>query len=354
MPSDTIQQLPVQTGASPIEAALSERGSLQSAGAAFHALADSMPQMIWSTLPNGDHDYYNARWYEFTGVPVGSTDGEGWAGMFHPDDQPAAWQRWSHSLASGEPYEVEYRLRRHDGIYRWTVGRAQPVRDADGAIVRWIGTCTDIEDAKSAAEHNEVLSRELSHRIKNIFAVVGALVRMTARARPEFVSAADELSDRIASLARAHEFARPHSEESRPEPVALTLRNLLASILAPYPAANDGRISVAGGDFPIDERAATPMALFAHELATNALKYGALSTDEGTIAITISREGNDVKLVWMELGAPTTEPNAAGFGSRLVTLAVEQQMGGTMSREWRRDGLTVTASIAADRLRGKA
>ena len=105
---------PLAPVASP-ELGLARRGALQSAGAAFHALADTMPQMIWSTLPDGDYDYFNAQWYRFTGVRDGSTDGEGWAGMFHPDDQPEAWSRWRHSLETGEPYEVEYRLRRHDG-----------------------------------------------------------------------------------------------------------------------------------------------------------------------------------------------------------------------------------------------
>lgn len=156
-------------------AALSNINALRENDAAFRVLADSMPQMVWSTLPDGFHDYYNARWYEFTGMPDGSTDGEGWNDMFHPDDQAQAWSRWSHSLATGDPYEIEYRLKHHDGNYRWTIGRANPIRDEDGRIVRWIGTCTDIDDAKRQAEQTEVLSRELSHRIKNIFAVIGGL-----------------------------------------------------------------------------------------------------------------------------------------------------------------------------------
>lgn len=118
----------------------------------FRVWADTMPQMVWSTLPDGHHDYYNARWYEYTGVPLQSTDGEGWNAMFHPDDQDAAWERWRYCLKTGAPYEVEYRLRRHDGIYRWTLGRAMPIRDAAGCITRWIGTCTDINDQKEAAQ----------------------------------------------------------------------------------------------------------------------------------------------------------------------------------------------------------
>jgi PAS domain S-box-containing protein len=114
----------------------------------FRDIADSIDQMVWSTRPDGWHDYYNRRWYEFTGMPEGSTDGEDWAGMFHPDDQPNAWARWTRSLETGEPYHVEYRLRRHDGEWRWVLGRALPVRDEAGRISRWYGTCTDIHEQK--------------------------------------------------------------------------------------------------------------------------------------------------------------------------------------------------------------
>ena len=85
--------------------------ALKESEAKFRAIADTMPQMVWSTLPDGFHDYYNARWYEFTGVPEGTTDGEGWNDMFHPDDQQRAWEVWSHSLRTGEIYQIEYRLR---------------------------------------------------------------------------------------------------------------------------------------------------------------------------------------------------------------------------------------------------
>ncbi|WP_225890091.1 PAS domain S-box protein [Indioceanicola profundi] len=116
----------------------------------FQAIADSVDQMIWSARPDGYHEYYNRRWYEFTGVPEGSTDGRGWSHMFHPDDREHAWARWRHSLSTGEPYHVEYRLRHRSGEYRWVIGRAQPERDEAGRIVRWHGTCTDVHDLKQA------------------------------------------------------------------------------------------------------------------------------------------------------------------------------------------------------------
>ena len=120
--------------------------------ASFHALADSIDQMIWSTRPDGYHDYYNRRWYEYTGVAVGSTDGERWNGMFHPEDQERAWAVWRRSLTTGQPYHIEYRLRHRSGEYRWVLGRAQPVRGPSGEIQRWYGTCTDIHELRLAQD----------------------------------------------------------------------------------------------------------------------------------------------------------------------------------------------------------
>ncbi|MEZ0170856.1 PAS domain-containing protein [Microvirga sp. TS319] len=118
----------------------------------FRAIANSIDQLIWATRPDGFHDYYNQRWYEYTGVPVGTTDGAAWKGMFHPDDRERAWTKWLHSLETGEPYHIEYRLRHRSGQYRWVLGRAQPVYGDEGRITRWYGTCTDIHDLKEAQE----------------------------------------------------------------------------------------------------------------------------------------------------------------------------------------------------------
>src|SRR5690606_4952175 len=107
--------------------------------------------------------------------------------------------------------------------YRWTLGRALPIRDSRGAIVRWMGTCTDVHEAKKHAEKVEILSRELSHRIKNIFAVIRSLVSLSARQAPEHKPFAEAIKQRIAALGRAHEFVRPHSEASRPEVLGVTL-----------------------------------------------------------------------------------------------------------------------------------
>ena len=335
-----------------IAASVGTVNALLESDAGFRLLADTMPQMVWSTLPDGFHDYYNKRWYEFTGVPDGSTDGEGWNDMFHPEDQDRAWTLWKHSLETGEPYEIEYRLRHHSGAYRWTIGRALPLRDASGKIIRWIGTCTDIDDAKRQAQQNEILSRELSHRIKNIFAVISGLISLSARHDPGVKDFAVHLRRRIAALGIAHEFARPHSDESRPAIGKSTLQGMLTQMLQPYPALDEGRIRIEGDDVPIDDRGATPLALIFHELATNASKYGALSTPEGNVAVTGRLDGEEMVIDWIERGGPpiAQPPKLSGFGSQLVRMSIEQQLNGEMVQRWEPEGLSVRLRLRPDRL----
>ncbi|WP_394648804.1 PAS domain-containing protein [uncultured Sphingomonas sp.] len=315
----------------------------------FRVLADTMPQMVWSTLPDGYHDYYNARWYDYTGMPEGSTDGEAWNGMFHPDDQDRAWATWRHSLATGDPYQIEYRLRHRDGTYRWVLGRALPIRDQNGAITRWFGTCTDIHAQKLAMEEREIVSQELSHRIKNIFSVVAGLVHLTGRTHPHMAGLLADLRLRITALGRAHDFVRPHSDQSRPVLRQDSLHGLLEELFVPYQSRPGERFVIAGEDVPVDDRAATPLALIFHELATNASKYGALSTSQGRISLTISREGEDVVLSWCERDGPIVSgaPVQHGFGSQLIEMSAARQLGGQVTHHWASSGLEVEVRVPA-------
>ena len=115
-------------------------------------LADGLPQIVWVAKPDGSHEYYNLRWYEFTGRPHGSLR-TGWSDLFHPDDTLRADKAWAEALSSGKPYEIEFRLKRaSDGAYRWFLGRALPLLNDDGEVVNWFGTCTDIHALKAAHE----------------------------------------------------------------------------------------------------------------------------------------------------------------------------------------------------------
>ncbi|MFC5344178.1 PAS domain-containing protein [Brevundimonas staleyi] len=321
--------------------------------ARFRAIADSMPQMVWSTRPDGFHDYYNARWYEFTGVPDGSTDGDAWNGVFHPADQARARKAWGHSLETGDLYEIEYRLRRHDGVYRWTLGRATPIRNEAGEITRWFGTCTDIEELKRSEEGKDLLGQELSHRIKNIFAVVSSLIALSAREHPEAKAFAASARDRINALARAHEFVRPHSEVSQPLIGDTTLHTFLAALFRPYVDQTGApRVAIQGDDATFDDQAATSVALLFHELATNAAKYGALSVAGGSVLLQTRNEGGRFILTWTETGGPSIagKPSRQGFGSALSALSVEGQLGGRLERRWESGGLVLEADLPATAL----
>ncbi|MFV3130849.1 response regulator [Niveispirillum sp. KHB5.9] len=143
------------------------------AEAQFRIIADSMPQLVWSARPDGDVDYFNRNWYDYTGTKPGDSDGAGWARVLHPEDLNRTLARWNAALVSGEEYEIEYRLRQADGGFRWFLGRALPLRDG-GRITRWFGTCTDIDDAvrirRVLSESREELERQVAVRTAELVA----------------------------------------------------------------------------------------------------------------------------------------------------------------------------------------
>lgn len=121
---------------------LDPEGELQ-----FRALADAIPLIVWTALANGDIDYCNSQWESYTGLSAEQTNGWGWELVLHPDDLENCIQKWTRALTTGETYEIEYRFKRAaDGVYRWHLGRALPVKDANGTIIKWFGTSTDIDD----------------------------------------------------------------------------------------------------------------------------------------------------------------------------------------------------------------
>lgn len=126
----------------------------------FRMLANLIPQCAWSATPAGRHDYFNERWYAYTGMPEPPAAGgvDHWRDYLHPEDLPRVLACWDQSLRSGERYSIEYRLRRKDGVYRWFLARAMPLRDESGAIVKWFGTLTDIHEQKQA--HQTMLASE--------------------------------------------------------------------------------------------------------------------------------------------------------------------------------------------------
>ncbi len=125
----------------------------------FRFLAEFMPQMVWTAQPDGWVDYYNQRWYDYTGTSFEEMQGWGWQLVLHPDDRQPCLETWNRAVKTGESYEIEYRYKKaSDGQYRWHLGRALPMRDAKGEIIKWFGTCTDIDDRKRTEEAAKFLA----------------------------------------------------------------------------------------------------------------------------------------------------------------------------------------------------
>jgi two-component system, sensor histidine kinase len=164
--------------------------ALRRSEAQFRQLADSLPQIVWTARPDGYLDYYNERWYEYTGFPRGQYGEASWVPILHPDDVRRCKDTYYGCIKSGRPYQIEYRFKdRATGGYRWFLGRAFPVRDGQARIVRWFGTCTDIDDTKRAEEALQEADRRkdeflatLAHELRNPLAPLRNAVELLRRA----------------------------------------------------------------------------------------------------------------------------------------------------------------------------
>ncbi len=163
------------------EQAKREKAALAALEERYRLVTEQMPQIVWMADARGAHLYFNRRWFDFTGLSQRESFGDGWSQPLHPDDVDRAQMRWQHSLDTGAPYEIEYRFRRHDGEYHWFLARALPLRDEAGRVIKWFGTCTDVDDAKAAAaeraqalenEEKARLEAENANRLKDEFLAV--------------------------------------------------------------------------------------------------------------------------------------------------------------------------------------
>jgi PAS domain S-box-containing protein len=145
--------------------------ALKESETAFRMLAELVPQLVWMCAPDGLNIYFNQRWVDYTGLSLEESYGRGWNIPFHPDDKQPAWDAWNHAVESGDTYSIECRLRRADGAYHWFLTRGVPLRDATGSIVKWFGTCTDIDGMKRAEEEIRELNASLERRVAELLAV---------------------------------------------------------------------------------------------------------------------------------------------------------------------------------------
>ena len=273
----------------------------------------------------------------------------------HPDDRETDTALRQRLVADGVPFFVEKRYLRPDGSEVWVSVNVSLMRSEDGTRPQLIGVAQDITEQKAAQEQQGLLVRELNHRIKNLFAVTGGMIALSARSATTPKEYASNIRGRLNALAVAHDLILPRNEAGiLADPTSLDL--LLPRILSPYiemPSDSYGsRLTLKGPSVPLGARAVTTFALILHELATNAAKYGALSLEEGTLRITWECVDNLLILKWEESGGPALRgpPKSEGFGTAISNHSVREQFGGTMFHKWNLQGLSVELSVPMERL----
>ncbi len=198
------------------------------------------------------------------------------------------------------------------------------------------------EALAEARDRADLLARELNHRVKNLFAVVLAIVKLSARDAPEAKAVTAAIADRIQALLKAHEASQGELGEAE-----VSLATLVETTLTPY-RSQALTASVGGPEILLHTRSITPVGLMLHEMTTNAVKYGAWSRPGGTIAVDWSRTGDEVVLSWRESGVEISEtPKRQGFGSLLMTSSA-RQLGGNVEREFTTGGAVITIRFPAD------
>ncbi len=268
----------------------------------------------------------------------------------HPADRDRVRAAFAATRGVEGAYETDFRIMVGDEI-RWISARGLG-SDSGMHEGHMYGIFLDVTGRKQAEEGHELLAGEMSHRVKNLLAIASGLTQIASRSSTTAVEMAKDLTERLTSLGRAHDLVRPLPGH---QGKAALLGDLLVILLSPYEdmGAFSGRIRVAVPRMGVGEGAATTLALVIHELATNSVKYGALSSDVGTLDLSGALEGSDLKIVWMERGGPSVEPPASttgGYGGRLVARSVTGQLGGAIDHAWEPDGLIVTLTIKAAKL----
>ena len=270
----------------------------------------------------------------------------------HPEDRPRVKAAIERTVETGEPYEIEYRVLQPGGDARWLLVRGCCLRNEAGEPVRFPGTAVDIHARKLAEERQALLAREVDHRAKNALAVVQAALRLTrAPDLPTYVRA---ITGRVTALARAQTLLADERW------AGADLRTMLAAEMDAFligGAGGEARATLLGPTVALPAGAAQPLAMVVHELATNAIKHGALSVPGGRVAVTwssVGRPSDALRLRWAETGGPAVmaSPPRRGFGSRVLEGVVRGQLGGEVSLAWNETGLVCDVTVPLARTAG--
>lgn len=305
---------------------------------------------LWSWNVDDDRFTMDARAFELWGMPwSGTVCFEELSAHIHPADRDRVRAAFTATRAVSGSYEIDFRIIVADNI-RWISARGQ---GADAGIVDRVlfGIFIDVTGRKQAEEGSELLAGEMSHRVKNLLSIASGLTQLTARNASSATDMATDLTRRLTALGRAHDVLRPLPRE---QGKAALLGDLISILLMPYDetGAFAGRIRVSVPRMGIGEETATILAMVIHELATNSVKYGALSSAEGSLDISSRTSENDMEIIWAETGGPSivATPELTGFGSRMIARSIAQQLGGEFHYDWQPNGLVVTVRLQQHRL----
>ncbi len=266
------------------------------------------------------------------------------------DEEPAILAR----IHAGERVDhFETIRRRKDGTFIDISLTISPIRSSEGTIIGASKIARDISERKRAAERQDMLLREMHHRVKNLFAITGSIISLAARTAKTPLELADSMKNRLVALSRAHQLTLPSfsgEEASAENPT--TFHTLLENLLSPFEEKGAGRWHFHGENPHISPSQATSLALLFHEYATNAVKYGALSVADGRLDVTVTSEPGHVEIVWQESNAGVATvgpPEKTGFGTTLEKMMV-QSLNADVSREWRSQGLLIKLTLPRNAL----
>ena len=306
---------------------------------------------LWSWNVDTDEVSMDDHGHVLWGVPRNTPlTFEKLAEHIHPPDREVVKTTIEATRSRPGPYEVHFRILRGGEVY-WIVARGL---GADEGIVDRVmfGIFLDVTERKQAEETREMLAGEMSHRVKNLFAIASSLTAIAARSAATTTEMARDLTQRLAALAGAHDLIRRDSEHGGQK--AALLGDLFAVFLAPYD--NKGvigdRIRVSLPEVRVGEGAATMLALVVHELATNSVKYGSLSVAAGSLDVVCAEHNGVVAIVWTERGGPSVIPptGPGGFGSKLISRSLAGSLGGSIACLWPPEGAVITLRLNTARL----
>jgi two-component sensor histidine kinase len=286
----------------------------------------------------------DASQYEIFGLEPGpatvpAVEGErGIRSMVDENDLPAIREAFDQLSQQGGTHQAEVRIRRPDGETRWCLVSATADRGDDERIARIAGVTLDITERKRAEQTQLLLAKEVDHRARNALAVVQAVLRMThARSLNDYVAAVE---GRISALARAHGLLSASRWQGA------DLARLINDELAPYKTSSERRLSIAGPAVVLAPSTAQALAIVLHELATNAVKYGALSKPEGSLVVSWTKQAGATVLNWSETGLSDIKPpTSRGFGTTVIKASVQEQLRGKLTLDWRPDGLRCAIEV---------